>query len=98
MTELDSQNIQKQVLENPWRNVYWFARMLINGDKYGGVGKSSKMLALMAAELRLILQDKTHNEDTQLALCKNLIRSIVETRSVLSHMKKRIKRQVVEVF
>jgi hypothetical protein len=80
MTELESQTIQKQVRENPWRDAYWFARMLINNDKYGAVGKDSKMLALMAAELRLILQDKTRSADTQLALCKNLIRSMIETR------------------
>ena len=34
--------IQKAVFKNPWRNVYWFARMLINGDKYGSVGKESE--------------------------------------------------------
>jgi len=45
MTNQDESQIEKETIENPWRNVYWFARMLINGDKYGGVGTDSKLLA-----------------------------------------------------
>ena len=31
----------ENIIGNPWDNVYWFARMLINFDKYGGVGTDS---------------------------------------------------------
>jgi hypothetical protein len=44
------------VASSPWRNAYWFARMLLNGDKYGGVGvsKERQMLAL-ASKLESLL-------------------------------------------
>jgi hypothetical protein len=27
------------VYNSPWRNAYWFARMLLNTDQYGAIGK-----------------------------------------------------------
>lgn len=42
-----------RVTQSPWDNVYWFARMLIASDKYGGVGSDRKtMLALASASGR----------------------------------------------
>ena len=34
------QNKEIITLDNKWNNVYWFARMLISSDKYGGIGKT----------------------------------------------------------
>ena len=28
-----------KIKDSPFRNVYWFARYLIDTDKYGGIGK-----------------------------------------------------------
>lgn len=44
-------------INNRWENVYWFSRMLINSDKYGGIGKDSKLLAKIASALKLIDKD-----------------------------------------
>ncbi len=73
--------IQRQVIEDPWRNVYWFARMLISSDKYGGIGKESKILSHISSQLRTVLNySKKHDEDTKLSLCKKLIRKLLEER------------------
>ena len=47
----ESKKIQTAVLENPWKNAYWFARMFINSDKYGGIGKETKLLSEMGLAL-----------------------------------------------
>lgn len=38
-SESEAERIKKTFLENPWSNAYWFARMFINSDKYGSIGK-----------------------------------------------------------
>lgn len=51
-------------LDSPWRNVYWFARALINTDQYGGVGSESKHIIHLSAALRTIY-DAIPAEDEQ---------------------------------
>lgn len=82
--------------QNRWQNVYWFSRMLIGGDKYGGIGKESELLAKIASSVRLVAQ-KSANEDT-LLLQKKTLRNILENRfkkSVSRH--KRILRLLDEL-
>lgn len=43
------------ILENPWDNVYWFARMLVNSDRYGGIGTESKTMMSLVSGLRSII-------------------------------------------
>lgn len=51
------------LVSNPWENVYWFARMFINADKYGGVGADTKtMLALNHAIDSIIRSDIEENK------------------------------------
>ncbi|GHU65065.1 hypothetical protein FACS1894184_00120 [Clostridia bacterium] len=47
---LDNSGIANTIAASPWRNAYWFARMLLNGDKYGGIGtsKERQLLELVA--------------------------------------------------
>jgi hypothetical protein len=73
----DVLNLQKAVIENPWRNAYWFARMLINGDKYGGVGKDTALLANMCAHLRITLEDRQQDDKTKVKLRQGVIRNIL---------------------
>lgn len=42
------------ILESPWDNVYWFARMLIASDKYGGVGTDTATMIQIATAIRLL--------------------------------------------
>ncbi len=39
-------------VENPWDNVYWFSRMLINADQYGAVGSDARVMQSIIAGIR----------------------------------------------
>ena len=74
----DKELIETATLENPWWNVYWFARMLINGDKYGGIHKENKLLIEIGASLRTILQDNNLNDSTKLTLSRKILQDLRE--------------------
>jgi len=40
----------EKIKESPFRNVYWFARYLIDTDKYGGIGKKKEKELLVIAD------------------------------------------------
>lgn len=65
-------------IQNPWHNVYWFARMLINNDKYGAIGKETQLLTLLASSLRLVAEDKS--ADDVLSLQKQTIYNVIKER------------------
>ena len=83
---MDAQNQEeKRILamvmgENPWRNAYWFARILINGDKYGAIGKDNKLLFELSHRLKNIINDKNQSDDTKVSLSKSLLKSLLEQR------------------
>ena len=92
MSPAEKNKIEKLILESPWKNAYWFARMLIAGDKYGAVGKKSDLLSKIAAQLHMILGTSEHTDETKLTLCKNVITSLVEAsfqnaKSVIDRVK-----------
>lgn len=64
-----------------WENVYWFSRMLINGDKYGGVGKENDLLTKIASSLRIVKEenDKLDSSET-LSLQKQSLKNILMSR------------------
>lgn len=76
----DDKNIEKIVIENPWRNVYWFSRMLINGDKYGAIGKESKLLVDLAINLRKIINDNDISTEAKVILSKKIIHRMINER------------------
>jgi hypothetical protein len=43
-------------LENSWDKAYWFARMLIDTDRYGGVGSSQGSMTRVSGTLNALLQ------------------------------------------
>ncbi len=78
----ESKQIQLAVLKNPWRNAYWFARMFINGDKYGAIGKESKLLTEICLALRKVIDDTTQPDETKINLAKNVIKSMLDKRFI----------------
>jgi rRNA maturation protein Rpf1 len=79
MSKSSTRNVELATIESPWRNIYWFARMLINNDKYGGVGKDSKLLAQITAQIRSVLE--LHDSDeNKILLSQNIIKSLIEER------------------
>ncbi len=69
------------VVTNPWDNVYWFARMLIASDKYGGVGTDTTIMIQMAAAIRTTLTKlASEEEETVLEVTKDAIGNILLNR------------------
>lgn len=61
--------------QSPWRNTYWFTRMLLSGDKYGGVGKTKqKKLLELVSQLDTILGRDILTDGDKLTICKDLIK------------------------
>ena len=69
-------HISETIATSPWKNAYWFARMLINGDKYGAVGtnKESQMVFL-ANQLEIIISQSTLSNCQKLDTCKEAIKT-----------------------
>lgn len=87
-------SFETEALKNPWRNSYWYARMLINGDKYGTVGSDSKLLAEISMALSKVYEDTLISDDQKVSLSHNIIRQLVTNR--FEKAKARIER--VELF
>ncbi|MGB9792923.1 MAG: hypothetical protein ACPLTR_10175 [Thermacetogeniaceae bacterium] len=47
----------ERILANPYDNVYWFARMLINTDKYGGIGSNTEKMFEISHTITGILEE-----------------------------------------
>lgn len=76
----DDEIVNDQMIHNPWRNAYWFARMFINGDKYGAVGKEYKLLTNICMALRTILSDESQPDEIKLILSKEIIIELFQKR------------------
>lgn len=65
------------ILENPWDNVYWFARMFIDSDRYGGIGKSSQTMLTLVSGLQAILRQQGESEQAIVGASMNFIEEIL---------------------
>jgi hypothetical protein len=62
---------------SPWRNAYWFARMLLNGDKYGGVGKSKeRQLGQLVVSLETIIAQSSLSAREKTDICKTALTKV----------------------
>ncbi len=65
----DERLIQVKLIEdvasNPWDNIYWFSRMLISSDKYGGVGSDNRIMSQIANAIKTALNKEIINESEQ---------------------------------
>jgi len=70
-----------EVTESPWDNVYWFARMLIASDKYGGVGTDTATMLQVASAIRTTV-DRLKGEDeiTAVGITMETIKGIISRR------------------
>jgi len=64
----------ENVINNPWDNVYWFCRMLINSDKYGGIGSNSKVMLAISEAIKYVLELQINDEEHKLQLLKEHLR------------------------
>ncbi|MDW7679626.1 MAG: hypothetical protein SCK70_03630 [bacterium] len=66
----------ENIIGNPWDNVYWFARMLINFDKYWGVGTDSKTMTNVSNSIQSIIDSKEIENKDEFSKVKMLSESI----------------------
>ena len=70
----NTNDFAKIITNSSWRNSYWFARMLLNGDKYGGVGKSKeKQLLELSLQLETVLGRDVLTMVEKVTVCKDMI-------------------------
>lgn len=68
-------------VQNNWGKVYWFARMLINQDKYGGIGGENELVSSIASSLRVVEEENDNlGALGTLKLQKRILRNILEER------------------
>lgn len=65
--------VKDVVNESPWRNAYWFARMLLNTDQYAAIGKKEKVMGEILSRVSPVLQNSGLNNDEKFIVCKDMI-------------------------
>jgi len=65
---------QIDLVNNPWHNVYWFARMLVNSDQYGGIGTNDQRMIDLASSIQTAF-DHSRNSEQQVEILKGVIES-----------------------
>ncbi len=73
--------VKMAVYYSPWRNCYWFARMLMNTDQYGAVGKKDTLLLSIVSHVETILAQATLNDEEKFAICKDIITNKISASS-----------------
>lgn len=69
----------EKIIVNPWDNVYWFSRMLINSDRYGGIGSDSDLMLAVSSSIKSILESKKikeENEDSKFDILSKAIKNV----------------------
>lgn len=69
----DLGDIKDVVHNSPWRNAYWFSRMLLNTDQYGALGKKEEFISTLVGRLESILNCDALSSDEKLAVCRDTL-------------------------
>ena len=70
--------IYNTVYGSPWRNCYWFARMLLNTDQYGAAGKNEAFMNLILTELEPLVLINTLSENDKYKVCRDSLLELLE--------------------
>ena len=63
------------VYNSPWRNAYWFARMLLNTDQYGAIGKKDALMTTLVGEIEAVVEQQQLSDEDKFKVCLNIIRN-----------------------
>ena len=86
--------LAKATIENPWRNVYWFLRMLKGGDKYGAPGDKIAVMSALAAQIEQIVNDHGLTAEDRLIVAKAAISNSIRD----AFAKSKAKTERIEAF
>ena len=78
MTEGLDQRVSKAVYDSPWRNSYWFARMLLNTDQYGAIGKKGEKMLTLVGEMEAVLEQPQLTDEEKLKVCVDVLYRNIE--------------------
>ena len=68
----------ENLIQNPWEKVYWFARMLINSDKYGAIGNNSEIMLNISRVIYSLLnadEFKKEEEPVKINILSNALKN-----------------------
>lgn len=69
-----SQTIYQKIDRSPFKNIYWFARHLLNTDQYGALGKAKEtQLLTTVSVIENIMTQPEMTDDEKLLVCKNTL-------------------------
>lgn len=73
------ESVRDAVYNSSWRNVYWFARMLLNTDQYGALGKKEELMTLLVSELEAIIEQPHLSDQEKKDICLNILNKRVHS-------------------
>lgn len=80
VTGVVSEIITQRIDASPYKKVYWFARQLVNNDKYGALGtKKEKQLIDSITVVEALMVNESLSEDQRLRVAKRQLLSDVES-------------------
>ncbi len=72
MLNNELETFDEKINDSPFKNVYWFARYLIDTDKYGGIGKKKeKELIKIADNIETIIATDSLSNENKIAAAKS---------------------------
>ena len=72
MVDMNEQ-VRDVTVNSPWRNSYWFARMLLNTDQYGAPGKKDALMTALTTEIEAIVGQEHLTDEEKLKVCTDII-------------------------
>ena len=77
----DLSSVKNVIHDSPWRNAYWFSRMLLNTDQYGAIGKKEDFLNSLVQKIESILECGALTNDEKLAVCRDTLMKEIRNSS-----------------
>lgn len=74
---IEKSNLEYVVYNSPWKNAYWFARMLLNTDQYGAIGKKEELMTSLVVEIESIIEQPSLSNNDKFTICTNIIKDKV---------------------
>lgn len=69
-----SETLHQRIEKSSFKNVYWFARYLLNTDQYGALGKAKEpQLLKTVASLESLMVQKALTDEEKLLVCKDAL-------------------------
>lgn len=82
----------EETIRNPFDKVYWFARMFINSDQYGGIGSNSELMLRLASLINRNLDNLKKNPDKIQVIKKVVFNLLIESKRKGSQIRERVEK------